>query len=134
VNVGCASSRQATTPASSGVESEVPLTNVVQLESEFAHTVAVETPVASSSGFGRTSAVGPSEENEAMTPAESTAPAVITSSASAGAISVDVAGFVSCPKFPAAVTHGIPLSVAAFTASVVTAVWPSRSDCVYQSM
>jgi hypothetical protein len=99
-----------------------------------AHTVAVEAPQASNSGLVRPSAVGPSEEKLAIAPVESTAPAVMTSNASAGAIRTEVAGFVSWPPLPAAVTHGMPLSVAALTATVVTAVRPSRSDCVYQSM
>ena len=46
----------------------------------------------------------------------------------------DVAGSLSWPSLPAAVQQTTPLAVAMLTALVVTAVWPLRSACVYQSM
>ena len=63
----------------------------------------------------------------------STAPQVMTRKASAGAPVWLVAGSASCPSLPAAVTQTSPLSMAALAATVQTAVWPSRSDCSYQS-
>src|SRR5262249_57081983 len=104
---------------------------VTRLELSAAETVLAETPRASTSGLMRPSAVGPSEEKLAIAPVLSTAPHVMTLTASAGAISDDVAGDASCPSFPAALQHTRPFSVAVFTAIVVTAVAPLRSACVY---
>jgi len=123
----------ATAPAIMGVLALVPLTLLKPVLLVLC-TVAVETPMASSSGFTRPSALGPSDEKLAIAPAPSTAPQLITCNASAGAMMVFVAASASCPSLPAAVRHTRPLAVAMFTASVVTAVWPSICDCVYQSM
>jgi hypothetical protein len=67
-------------------------------------------------------------------PSLDTAPQVITSNASAGAIRWLVPGSASLPSLPAAVQQCTPLAVAMFTAIVVTAVCPSRSPWLYQSM
>ena len=119
--------------ATSGVLRLVPLTAespVVLVEC----TVTVATPHAESSGLRRPSAVGPLDEKPAMLPPRSVAPQVITLNASAGAMIELVAGSASWPSLPAAVTHTMPFAVAVFTATVVTAVVPFRSACVYQSM
>jgi hypothetical protein len=133
VKFGYAWIRQATAPAMSGVDSEVPLPFVKSVVLD-ALIVSVPEPRARTSGLTRPSAVGPSELNDAMFPEPVTAPAVMTKNASDGAMRCDVAGSESWPSLPAAVTVCTPKSLAALIAIVVTAVSPSRSACVYQSM
>ena len=106
--------------ATTGVANEVPFNRRTVLGPFNAQTI---TPGAARSGFSRPSAVGPRDENPASVPSESSAPTVITESASPGVTRVRKPG----PAFPAAVTTRMPWAAALSAATVVTATWPFKS-------
>src|SRR5262249_21006205 len=75
-HVGWACSRQAATPATVGVENEVPLAVVYPCGFPVGSTTAQPTPRATTSGLMRPSLVGPREEKLAIVPSDQTAPTV----------------------------------------------------------
>src|SRR6266513_4416581 len=109
--------------ASSGVANDVPSSRRTW---PFPVTVQTATPGAVKSGLIRPSAVGPREENTAILPSESSAPAASTESPSAGVQIEREPG----PLFPAAVTTRMPRCAAMSAATVVTATSPFNSDGV----
>ena len=110
--------------ATNGVANDVPFNRRTPLGPLSTQT---STPGAVRSGFRRPSAVGPRAEKPASVPSESSAPTVITESASPGVTRVRKPG----PSFPAAVTTRMPWAAALSAATVVTATWPFRSAGVY---
>ncbi len=90
----------------------------------------VATPLAQTSGFVRPSAVGPRDEKLATVPAASTAPTESILKASAGAISE----LADEPELPIASQTTMPRPAAMLAPIVVTAVAPSKSENVYQSI
>src|SRR5439155_19654034 len=77
--LGRACMRHAASPATSGVENDVPLSRLYRFGTcVVGSAMRTATPWATRSGFVRPSYVGPREEKVASTPSESTAPTAST--------------------------------------------------------
>ncbi len=123
VRPGCSCFTSAADAARIGVANDVPLSRRT-VPPPF--TTQTATPGAVRSGLRRPSAVGPRDENPAMLPSESSAPAVMMESASPGVTSVRNPE----PLLPAAVTRRMPRRANCSAATLVTATSPLSCEGV----